>query len=439
MATINSSGSVGSTSRINPQIVFGTPARVLMSLALLVSLLAVVFNVVSAQGTPESDPTVDLTGTPEASATPSADMPRVELELEEVNESDLGGIVTLYEAGDSTIVEFAATGAGGDHPAMIVPGVCGETTDTTGFALESVTNTGESTTTIDVPLEDLLDEDHVVEILMSTDDADTVIACANIEGEPTTDVAATPEASPAATPSAATPEASPEAAADDLEGVGGGNDIDGTGGASDPTALTLKVNLVDWSETGITGTAVLTEDGSATNVQVNLTGEGITGGHELHIHNGTCASPGTATYTLNPIAANGSSTSTVNLSIEQLTTGSYFINVHPDEANWDDWMVCGNITGQATSLTEPQPTAVVTGSTSDGSTGGNTTMVTTNAQAGAFPETVGVGDGLVWPSDTRTAVIWSIAGSAIALAGVGLLIRNGERSGKPPRFSRLGL
>lgn len=435
MATINSSGSSGSSSRINPQSILGTPARVLMSFVLLAGLLAVVINVVSAQGTPESDSAVDLTGTPAASATPSADMPRLELDLEEVNESDLGGTVTLFDAGDVTIVEFAATGAGGDHPAMIVPGVCGETTDTTGYALESVTNTGESNTTIDVPLDDLLAEEHVVQILMSNDDAETVIACANIEGEPTTEVAATPQASP----EIATPAASPEASDDDLDGVGGGSDIDGTSGASDPTALTLNVNLVDWSDTGITGVAVLTEDGSATNVQVNLTGEGITGGHELHIHNGTCASPGTATYTLNPIDASGNSTSTVNLSIDQLTTGNYFINVHPDEANWDAWMVCGNITGQATSLTDPQPTAVVTSNTTDGSAGGNTTMVTTNAQAGAFPQTVGVGDGLPWPSDTRSAVIWSLAGSAIVLAGVGLMIRNGERSGKPPRFTRLGL
>lgn len=438
MATINSSGSSGSTSRISPQQFLGTPARVLMSFVLLAGLLAIVLNVVSAQGTPDADPNLGQVGTPGAVATPSADMPRVELTLEEVNESDLGGTVTLFESGDVTIVEFAATGAGGDHPAVIVPGVCGEATDTTGYGLESVSNTGESITTIDVPLEDLLAEDHVVQIRMSPEDADTVIACATIEGEPTTAASATPEASPAATPDSATPSATGDES-DDLEGIGGNTDVDGTGGPSDPNALTLDVNLVDWSETGITGTAVLTEDGSATNVQVTLTGDGIVGDHQLHIHNGTCASPGTATYTLNPIDANGSSSSTVNLSMEQLTSGSYFINVHPDEANWEAWMVCGNITGQPNALTDPQPTAVVTGNTSDGSTGGNTTMVTTNAQAGAFPETVGVGDGLVWPSDTRTAVIWSISGSIIVLAGVGLLLRNGERSGKPPRFSRLGL
>jgi hypothetical protein len=279
-----------------------------------------------------------------------------------------------------------------------------------------------------------------------------VIACANIEGEPGLETAATPEASPAASPTAS-PAASPAAA--DVTGVGGQDtttantadaaattevtDIDGTRGVADPNAATLTVKLTDWSDTGITGTAVLTADGSATSVQVTLTGEGITGGHELHIHNGTCASPGTATYTLNPIDANGSSTSTVNLSIERLTGGSYFIHVHPDEENWDAWMVCGNIAGTATSLTQPTATVPAASTVTDGSTGGNTTMVTTSAQAAEFPQTVGVGDGLEWPSDTRTAVIWAIAASSIILAGAGLLIRAGERTDRQPRFTRLGL
>ncbi len=435
MASINQTGSAGSSSRTRSQQFLGTPIRVFTSFVLIAGLLAWVLNAVSAQE--PSTPSADSAATP--SATPSAEMPRVELELEEVNESDLGGTVSLFAFGDFTIVEFAVTGAGGDHPAVILPGVCGDTTDETGYGLESVSNTGESTTTIDVPLDDLLAEDHVVEIRMSADDPDTVIACAFIEGEPTLASESTPVASPSVATPEASPAASPEASADS-DGVGGQvTDVDGTSGAADPTAPTLTVNLVDWSETGITGTAVLTADGSATNVSVTLTGDGITGGHELHIHNGTCASPGTATYTLDPIAADGTSTSTVNLSLEQLTSASYFINVHPDEANWDAWMVCGNITGTPSSLTAPTPTAVVVSNVSDGSTGGNTTMVTTNAQAAAFPQTVGVGDGLVWPSDTRSAVIWAIAGSSIVLLGTGMLIRAGERSGKNPRFTRLGL
>ena len=438
MASINTTGSAGSPSRLRPQQFLGTPLRVFTSFVLIAGLLAWVLSAVAAQE--PSTPAANAAATP--SATPSVEMPRVELTLEEANESDLGGTVSLFEFGDLTIVEFAVTGAGGDHPAVILPGVGGETTETTDdtrYSLEPISNTGQSITTVDAPLADLLAEDHVVEIRMSVDDPDTVIACALIEGEPTLASAGTPVASPSAATPAASPSASPEVAVQST-GVGGQvTDVDGTSGAANPTADTLTIDLVDWSDTGITGTAVLSADGSATNVSVTISGDGITGGHQLHIHNGTCASPGTATYTLNPIAADGTSTSTVNLSLDQLTSGSYFINVHPDEANWDAWMVCGNITGTVASLTAPVPTAVVVTTASDGSTGGNTTMVTTSAQAAAFPQTVGVGDGLVWPSDTRTAVIWAIAGSSIVLLGTGMLIRAGERSGKGPRFTRLGL
>lgn len=436
MALNNTTGTSGSPSRTAPQLTIGIPARVLFSLTLIVGLLAVVINAVYAQ--PDSTPGTDAAATP--AATPSATMPRIELQLEEVNESDLGGKVTLYENGDSTIVEFAATGAGGDHPAVIMAGVCGETEGDPVADLEVVDNRGKSTSSVDISLDDLLAEDHVIEIRMSESESDTVIACALIEGEPSLDPIGTPDASPAATPSA-TPSASPEAETGTENGVGGNTDADGTGGTvAQGSEITVK--LVDWSETGVTGTAVLTDQGNTSQVVVSIDGPGVVGGHELHIHNGTCGNPGTATYTLNPIDANGKSTSTINLSVAQLTRGNYFINVHPDEENWDAWMVCGNITadpatGGTTTTTTTTPPA--TSGVSDGSTGGNTTLVTTNAQAGEFPTKVGVGDALRWPSDTRTSVVWALSGISLTLLVSGLIIRHGERTGKQPRFHRLGL
>lgn len=441
MALNNTTGTSGS-SRTAPQLTIGIPARVLFSLTLIVGLLAVVINAVYAQS--DSTPGADAASTPVA--TPAATMPRIELQLEEVNESDLGGTVTLYENGDSTIIEFAATGAGGDHPAVIMPGVCGETEGDPVADLELVDNRGKSISTVDISLEDLLAEDHVIEIRMSESENDTVIACALIEGEPSLDPAGTPVASPEATPSA-TPSASPEAQTGTENGVGGTTDADGTGGTvAQGAEITIK--LVDWSETGVTGTAVLTDQGNTTQVVVNIDGPGVVGGHELHIHNGTCGNPGTATYTLNPIDANGTSTSTINLSVDQLTGGNYFINVHPDEENWDAWMVCGNIDADpatgGTSTTTPGTTTTTTptpasSGVSDGSTGGNTALVTTNAQAGEFPTKVGVGDALRWPSDTRTSVVWALSGISLTLLVSGLIIRHGERTGKKPRFHRLGL
>ena len=433
MASVNNTGRSGSNSRPAAQLVIGTPARVLFSLTLIAGLLAVVLNVALAQ-----DQATDLTaaeGTP--SATPSAVMPRIELQLEEVNESDLGGMVTLYENGDSTIVEFAATGAGGDHPAVIVPGVCGEIADDPVSELEIVDNRGESTSVVDMSLEDLLADNHSIEIRMSEDDIDTVIACAVIEGEPLVDPVATPDASPAATAQATPDDVATEDDEDDLDGVGGQTtDVDGTADTDEPGTLTI--NLVDWSETGVTGTATLTDDGNVTQVDVSIDGPGIVGGHELHIHNGTCTTPGSATYTLNPIDADGNSSSSINLTLDQMTAGNYFINVHPDEENWDDWMVCGNITGTPTTVGDAEPTAVPN-QTGDGSVGGNTTLVTTNAPAGEFPTKVGVGDALEWPNDSRSAAIWAVTTLAVTSLAAGLILRFGERSGKHARFTRLGL
>lgn len=435
MASVNNKGRSGS-SRPAAQLVIGTPARVLFSLTLIAGLLAVVLNAALAQ-----DQTTDLTG-PEGTpvATPSASMPGIEVQLEEVNESDLGGTVSLYDNGDSTIVEFAVTGAGGDHPAVIIPGVCGETANDPVAELEDVDNRGESTTVIDTSLDDLLAEDHAIEVRMSADDSDTVIACAVIAGDPLVDPVATPESSPEVTVEA-TPDASADEDNEDLEGVGGNtSNVNETSGGETPDAETdaagtLTVNLVDWSDTGVSGTAELTENGSITQVVVTIDGPGVIGDHELHIHNGTCTTPGSATYTLNPIDANGSSSSSINLTLDQLTGGNYFINVHPDEENWDDWMVCGNITGTPNTVGAAEPTAVPN-QVSDGSVGGNTTMVTTNAQAGEFPTTVGVGDALRWPSDARTAAIWAVSAIAITALASGLILRFGERSGSQ---SRLGL
>lgn len=430
MAIINTSGMAGSISRTAPQRFLGTPARVLFSLTLLAGMLAVLLNAVYAQ-----DPTPTVTpGAATPVATPSVDMLRVELKLQEQNESGVDGKVTLFVFGDRTIVDFAAKDVGGDHPAMIVRGVCGDTADNPIADLELVDKFGKSRTVVDTSLSDLLQDDYSIVIRMSEKEMNTIIACAHIEGTPSLAPTATPVASPVATPSA-TAVASPTA-----DAVGGTTkNVDGTGGASNADAQVLNVKLVDWSKTGITGTAVLAADGENTQVSVNISGPGVIGGHELHIHNGTCATPGTATYTLNPIDANGASTTTVNLSIDQLTRGNYFINVHPDEDSWDAWMVCGNINGQTTTVIDAK-TGSTSSSISDGSVGGNTTLVTTDAQAGEFPTKVGVGDGLRWPSENRNTAVAALGVMGATLLIIGVIMRIGQHDGhRVSRFHRLGL
>ena len=189
--------------------------------AIMMSFLAIAL-VAAQDATPDSTPGA----TPSVEPTPSADMPRLQLDLEELNDSGIGGTVTLYDADEQVIVEFDAEGAGGDHPAHIHAGVCGELDPEPAFPLENVNEDGESTTVIDTTLDALLAEDYAVDIHLSPDQLGTLIACVDIDGEPTVpdEAASTPES---------TPETAPEPTEEpDATGGTTGEEIsDGTSGA----------------------------------------------------------------------------------------------------------------------------------------------------------------------------------------------------------------
>ena len=200
---------------------------VVLALLLTISSLAV-FLVGAQESTPGSTPT--------AEPTPSPQMPRLELELEELNDSGIGGTVTLYDAGEQTIVEFDVEGAGEDHPTHIHEGVCGELEPEPAFLLENINEDGESTTVVDISLSELLADDYAIDMHLASNQLGTLIACVDIDGEPELPPGATPPASPAASP-AASPEATPS------DGTGGiiANEAptpteetsDGTGGATE--------------------------------------------------------------------------------------------------------------------------------------------------------------------------------------------------------------
>jgi len=164
------------------------------AVALVLLLMLPGFTIAFAQeGTPQASPT--------AEPTPSPSMPRLELDLEEFNDSGIDGTVTLYDAGDRTIVEFDVDGAGGDHPTHIHAGVCGDLDPEPAFNLENVDENGESTTVVDVTLEELLAEDYAIDMHLAPNELGTLIACADIDGEPELPADATPAASPESTPS----------------------------------------------------------------------------------------------------------------------------------------------------------------------------------------------------------------------------------------------
>jgi hypothetical protein len=234
---------------------------------------------------------------------------------------------------------------------------------------------------------------------------------------------------------------------------------DGTGGAIAAEEGVASVALLTQNDSGVTGTAVLTAQGEQTLVSIVLSGA-VTGGHIAHLHDGSCAAPGELTITLNPVESTGVSETLVDIPLANLLNDGYFINVHQSEANWDTWLVCGDLStataglvapetgGQApTPTTAPQvavapttvPTQVVT-TQGDGTAGISGKGVPIGATT-ALPQQAGVGAALAWPSDPLTAVIWASSLGAIVLAAGAWLIRRGERTHRdhPTRWTRLGI
>ena len=117
--------------------------------------------------------------------------------------------------------------------------------------------------------------------------------------------------------------------------------VAGTGLADAAGPVTIQ--LTPQNNSGESGTATLTEDGSKTKVVVAVTGAPAGVGQPLHIHKGTCA-------TLEPAPAfglttltGGKSETTVDIPLTNLQQGGYAINGHKSAQDAKTYVFCGNI------------------------------------------------------------------------------------------------
>jgi hypothetical protein len=120
--------------------------------------------------------------------------------------------------------------------------------------------------------------------------------------------------------------------------------------ASAQAARTVTVNLQPQGGSGVAGTAILTDiGGGRTRVDVRVS----TGGNATmpdHIHDGTCANlVATPKYPLNNVT-NGTSTSDVNVGLDELLRGPYAVNLHKSPAESSVYVACGNIVAGAAAL-----------------------------------------------------------------------------------------
>jgi hypothetical protein len=118
------------------------------------------------------------------------------------------------------------------------------------------------------------------------------------------------------------------------------------GGAEATPAMEERevyVTLDELNGSGMSGEAELTETDEGT--QVTLMLDGATGDHPVHIHFGTCDNLGEVASPLTDIDANGMSETTVDLTLDELTSEEYAINAHESAENIGNYVACGDITG----------------------------------------------------------------------------------------------
>ena len=105
----------------------------------------------------------------------------IEVPLEEENGSAESGTATLTAVGDQTRVVLdiqgrSATPVAPRQPAHIHKGTCDELDSTPAYGLNDV-RAGTSTSTVDVKLDDLIDETVVINVHESAEHVERYVAC----------------------------------------------------------------------------------------------------------------------------------------------------------------------------------------------------------------------------------------------------------------------
>lgn len=129
--------------------------------------------------------------------------------------------------------------------------------------------------------------------------------------------------------------------------------------AAEEVETQVTVELQEFEDSGISGTAVLTATlgglteilGGDTQVSMELRGQELDGNHPTHIHTGTCDNfdPNPLypleTVELSPVSREGVSESTVDATLKSLREGDFVIVVHQSPEELTNYLVCGEISG----------------------------------------------------------------------------------------------
>jgi hypothetical protein len=110
----------------------------------------------------------------------------------------------------------------------------------------------------------------------------------------------------------------------------------------------VTIALSPQNDSGQSGTAVLTSEGSETKVVITLSN--APGPHPAHIHTGSCPSPGAVVFPLTSVT-NGRSETVVAAPLSDILRAPHAINVHKSPQEIPVYTACGNLTAAASSGT----------------------------------------------------------------------------------------
>lgn len=117
----------------------------------------------------------------------------------------------------------------------------------------------------------------------------------------------------------------------------------GMGATVLPAMGVLSVNLAEQNDSGISGTATLTEETGKVRVKIDVTGEPAGAKQPAHIHSGSCPMPGAVKYPLTDVV-NGGSDTVIAVSWATLVGQQPLaINLHKSASELSNYTACGDV------------------------------------------------------------------------------------------------
>ncbi|HTK04285.1 MAG TPA: hypothetical protein VL500_01775 [Candidatus Eisenbacteria bacterium] len=201
-------------------------------------------------------------------------------------------------------------------------------------------------------------------------------------------------------------------------------------GAAAPEPRQLEVALSAQGGSGVSGKALLIEQGTQTKVMLNLNGTTMGVKNPAHIHLGSCPTPGEVKYALTSLTE-GKSVTVLDVSFDAVVSGlPLAVNVHKSDADIANYVACGDLLSADVKAKVPGAEAMMSSST--------TTKPALNVNAGAEAA-----------AEAKTTVTLKTAG-ALGASGTATIEADGDKTvvtvsltGGPsephPAFIRKGL